>query len=402
MATVKLKLRLSSEKSMEGRLFYQIIHKRIARQIRTKYKLYKEEWDHEHSAIRPISALKDERRAYLETARNDIAKGREEILGIIREFENSCTEYTSDSIIRRLSMRASKFKIISFGRDVILQLIQIGKPNTAERYSIIINSFSKFLNGNDIALEEVNQTLMIRYENFLKSKGLCANTTSFYMRGLRAIYYRAVDKGYTLSRTPFKHVYTGIGKTIKRAVPLSVIKKIRNMDLKELPELDFARDIFMFSFYTRGMSFIDIAYLKKRNLNNGILRYNRQKTGQALAIRWEKEMQKIVAKYDTHCSEYMLPIISDTENIRKCYKSAAHRVNKNLKKIGVILGLEIPLTTYVARHSWASIAKSKNIPVTTISDAMGHDSEKTTRIYLASLDTSDVDNANSAIIKDLL
>ncbi len=401
MATVKLKLRLSSDKSMEGRLFYQIIHRRIARQIRTKYKLYQDEWDHNISAIRPLSALKEERRAYLETVITNVAKEKEELCMIIKEFDNNGTEYTSDNVIQRYSMRFSQSGIISFSREVILQLNQIGKPNTAERYAIIINSFKKFLNGNDITLDEINQALMIRYENFLKSKGLCSNTTSFYMRGLRAIYYRAVDKGYTSSRTPFKHVYTGIGKTVKRAVPLSIVRKIRNMDLKGLPELDFARDIFMFSFYTRGMSFIDIAYLKKKNLNNGILRYNRQKTGQPLAIRWENEMQEIVEKYDNQ-SEYMLPIISNPDNKRKCYKSAAHRINNNLKKIGSILGLGIPLTTYVARHSWASIAKSKNIPVTTISDAMGHDSEKTTRIYLASLDTSDVDNANSSIIKDLI
>ena len=113
-------------------------------------------------------------------------------------------------------------------------------------------------------------------------------------------------------------------------------------------------------------------------------------------------MQELIDKYDTTGSPYLLPIIkSNGKDERQQYKSEAHRINNNLKKIGERLGLAIPLTTYVARHGWASIAKSKNIPIATISEAMGHDSETTTRIYLASLDTSVVDKANSLILKSL-
>ena len=141
---------------------------------------------------------------------------------------------------------------------------------------------------------------------------------------------------------------------------------------------------------------------KKKDLQNGVLAYRRQKTGQQLFIRWEKPMQEIIDKYDTSGTPYLLPIIRDMkEDARKQYKSEAHQENQSLKKIGKLLGLAIPLTSYVARHSWASIAKSKNIPIATISEAMGHDSENTTRIYLASLDTTVVDKANSLILKSL-
>ena len=166
--------------------------------------------------------------------------------------------------------------------------------------------------------------------------------------------------------------------------------------------MDYARDIFMFSFYTRGMSFIDMAFLKKKDLQNGILSYRRHKTNQQLFIKWEKPMQELINKYDTSGTPYLLPVIKSCDkDERRQYKSEAHRVNRNLKKIGRQLGLVIPLTTYVARHGWASIAKSKNIPVSVISEAMGHDSEKTTLIYLASLDTSAIDKANSLILKSL-
>ena len=113
-------------------------------------------------------------------------------------------------------------------------------------------------------------------------------------------------------------------------------------------------------------------------------------------------MQEIINKYDTQGSPYLLPIIRDMEvDGRKQYKKTAHLVNLKLKRLGMQLGLSIPLTTYVARHAWASIAKSKNISLSVISEAMGHDTENTTRIYLASLDASLVDKANSLILKSL-
>jgi len=180
------------------------------------------------------------------------------------------------------------------------------------------------------------------------------------------------------------------------------IRQIKDMDLTSFPTMDYARDMFMFSFYTRGMSFVDMAFLKKKNLQNGTLSYRRQKTNQQLFIKWEKPMQDILKKYDTRGTSYLLPIIKDTnKNVRLQYKNAAHLINKKLKQLGEKLEIPAPLTMYVARHSWASIAKSKNIPISVISEGMGHDSENTTRIYLASLDTSVVDKANKLILKSL-
>lgn len=151
------------------------------------------------------------------------------------------------------------------------------------------------------------------------------------------------------------------------------------------------------------MSFVDMAYLRKKDLNNGILSYRRRKTGQQLFIKWEKCMQEIADKYNTEYSTYLLPVISPESGVeeRKQYINTAHNVNRALKVIGKRLEIPIPLTMYVARHAWASIARSKNVPLSVISEGMGHDSEATTRIYLASLDTAAVDKANCLILKSL-
>ena len=402
MATVKVKFRPSSVITKEGTLYYQITHNRVVRQINTGYKLYPTEWSSFTSKIVVPPNAEESRYHYLLALQNSLKKETARLAEIIVRLNRTDSTYTADRIVELYNLRSDDDSFLLFTRNLIVQLKQIGKVRTAETYTCALNSFMRFQGETDLFWEAVDSNLMMEYEVYLKAEGVCPNTSSYYMRGLRAIYNRAVEKELTIQRYPFKHVYTGIDKTVKRAVPVKVIRQIRNLNLELNPMLDYARDIFMFSFYTRGMSFVDMAYLKKKDLHNGILSYRRQKTNQQLFIKWEKPMQEIIDKYDTTGTPYLLPIIKDVgKDERRQYKNASHLVNCKLKKIGMQLGLTIPLTTYVARHGWASIAKSKNIPISTISEAMGHDSENTTRIYLASLNTSVIDKANSLIIESI-
>lgn len=154
---------------------------------------------------------------------------------------------------------------MAFGKRLVEELERVGKKRTAERYTTVLNSFTHFRGRDgDIPLEDIGSTLMLEYEAWLKDKGICPNSTSYYMRNLRAVYNRAVDRELTVQRSPFKHVYTGIDKTVKRAVPLKAVRMIRDQDLRLSPGMEYARDMFMLSFYTRGMSFVDIAYLKRQ------------------------------------------------------------------------------------------------------------------------------------------
>ena len=287
-----------------------------------------------------------------------------------------------------------------FMEDVASNLKSLGKIRTSETYKSSLDSFRKFRKGKDLTFNKFNHEIMIEYEAYLKAKGISKNTSSFYMRTLRAVYNRAVNKGLTLQKYPFKYVYTGIDKTRKRAVSVQTMKHIKSLDLSSEWKLDFARDMFLFSFYTRGMSFVDMSYLRRKDLSNGILTYRRHKTGQLLHIKWEACMQEIVNKYKNEQSTFLLPIVNtnEVEEQRKQYIYSSHNINRCLKKIGAMLGLSLPLTMYVARHSWASIAKQKNIPLSVISDGLGHDSELTTRIYLSSLDNVEIDKANRMIL----
>lgn len=403
MSSVKVKFRPSSVKGKEGMLYYQVIHKSVVKQVRTTYSLYPEEWNNRSSLIVfPVGATEG-RCTYLSSIQKRIIEDISRIQRNIRHFEGLGVQDVAESVVRQFLSPYDNSLFLSFGRQLVRELRLVGRRQTAETYNNSLNSFEHFRGAyGDVSLGDVNEALMVSYEQWLKGRGVCPNTISYYMRNLRAIYNRAVDKVLTEQRNPFKRVYTGIDKTVKRAVSLNSIRKIRDMDLGQSPSMDFARDIFMFSFYTRGMAFVDIAYLKKKDLHNGVLTYRRRKTNQQLFIKWEQPMQQIVDKYDTSETPFLLPIIGDVSKDKRIqYRNAEHRVNIHLKRIGRMLGLSVPLTTYVARHGWASIAKSKNIPVATISEAMGHDSEKTTRIYLASLDMSVVDRANRRILNSL-
>ena len=278
-----------------------------------------------------------------------------------------------------------------------------GRTRSAETCLTALNSFKRFRKHADLGYDEVTSDLVQRYESYLKEQGLCRNTSSFYIRQFRTCYNLAVEQGLTADRHPFRHVYTGVDKTAKRALRQEDMSRIYRMDLSGLPQAAFARDIFMFSFFTRGMSFVDMAYLKKSDVSDSTLTYRRRKTGQTLSVGWEQQMQAIVDRYATEkATSYLLPLITREDGTERTqYESKMQQVNRHLKKIGQELGLPIPLTTYCARHSWATIARDRNVPLAVISEALGHDNEQTTRIYLDSIRTSVVDDANRMIIEGL-
>ena len=402
MASIKLKFRTSSVQEKEGRLYYQVIHNRVARQIHTEYRIYSSEWDADHSNIILPTSVTPQRQAYLLSLKDTLDADRKKLLLVIARLDKEGQSYTADTVVDNFHEGKELHGIIGYTLELNEKLRRIGKKRMVARYKTTLNSLQRYLKGGDVPLEEVDGTTIQGYEQWLKDSGLCRNTTSFYIRNLRTIYNHAVDDGLVISSSPFKHVYTGIDKTVKRALPLEIIKQLKELDLSLNPRLELARDMFLFSFYTRGMSFIDMVYLKKSDLKNGILSYRRRKTGQLLTIAWEKCMQEIIERHPAvEGSIYLLPIIQPGTDERRQYKNASARINKHLRKIGEMAGLSTPLTMYVSRHSWASAAKEKKIPLSIISEGLGHDSELTTRIYLASLDTAEIDRANSLILRAL-
>ncbi len=402
MATAKIKFRPSSANGREGTIYYLVIHNRVARQVATDYKVYACEWDEKYHCI-VTSGQSPDRTDYLHSMQEKIRRDIDRLNRIITTFMRKGLYFSAEDIVTEFRSLTSRLSLFNFMRDTISRLKHDGRTRTSETYQCALNSFSRFRDNEDVSLDAFSRELIESYDAYLQKKGLVPNSRSFHMRILRAMYNRACEHGlieYVCD--PFSHVYTGVDKTTKRALDIKTIRRIKNLDLSMDKPADYARDIFMLSFYMRGMSFIDLAYLKKTNLADGIVTYRRRKTGQELTVRWTKEMQDILDKYPQNKTEYLFPIIaSRTANPRNQYRNRHYTINRNLKTVALKIGLNTPLTTYVARHSWASIAKSKGISVSVISEGLGHDNEQTTQIYLASLDTSAVDKANDIILSAL-
>ena len=400
MSTVKVKLRPSTVKDRPGTIIYVVTHRRTVRQITTGYKVFPHEWDEKHS--KPISADNNSRTDIISLITRKLHSDMERLSAIIERFENQCRNYSSDDVVEEFRRTGKENTIFNFMESVIERLLQLNHSGTAKNYRAALGSFKQFRNNGDIPMEAIDHILMEDYQAYLTSTGVVPNSISFYMRILRAVYNRAVEQGLTEDRRPFRTVFTGTEKTLKRAISISDIKRIRDLDLSLNPSIEFARNLFLFLFFCRGMSFIDAAFLKKTDIQNGVLTYRRHKTGQVLHIKIIKPIKELINRYSSNDSPYLLPIVIRPNcDERKQYETALRRTNNSLKLIADMIKLPIPLTTYVSRHAWATIAKSKNIPVNVISDALGHDSIATTQIYLASIDTSTIDRANELIIKDL-
>ena len=402
MTSIRLKFRPSTNPAKEGTLVFQLIHKRTVRRIRSKYRIRNDEWDKKLEEI-AIPSPASERYSRLKIIRSNIMYELKRLKAIAEKLDCSGKDYSLDEIIQKyISGTDTGCSVFDFIRAQAAHKKQLGKIRSSETYQTTLNSFMRFREGIDLTFDMIDSELMEHYEAALRRHGLLRNTSSFYMRVLRTNYRLAVEKGLTPDRHPFKHVYCGMDKTVKRSISFAEIKKIKELDLSRKRVMDFARDMFIFSFCTRGMSFIDMAYLKKNDLKHGCLTYRRKKTGQLLVIEWTKQMQDILDKYKPNSTQYLLPIITREDgNERRQYQNQMRKINRRLKDIATSIKLPVPLSLYYSRHSWATIARCKDIPISIISEGLGHDSEITTQIYLDSIKSYEVDKANRKILKDL-
>ena len=192
--------------------------------------------------------------------------------------------------------------------------------------------------------------------------------------------------------SPFRELKLQTQETAKRALCKHDIARIVSVDLSSEPLLDRARDLFMFSFYARGMPFVDIVFLKHDSIINGIIYYERNKTGQRMQVRVIPPLAALIEKYITS--------FSDRTSYMQ-YRYALGNVNRLLKRLGRRLHLPLVLTTYVARHSWATIAKEEGFSIASISEGLGHTSEATTQIYLQSFNSEVIDKINEQVVASI-
>ena len=380
-------------------LVFQVIHNRRKKLLYTGYRMKEEVFDESEGKI--MNGVGSTFTATEVVKMNrELRKMRNQIDIRIRQLERTREEFAVEDILTQNAFGTGKpqFYLLRYINAQIERKQELKKVGMAAAYKSTRSSLAKFIGRPDVRMSEVDLAFVRRYEDFLYSNGASGNTVSYYLRNLRSLYNQAVTDGYhPRGEYPFAKAQTRPAKTVKRALSRTDMQNLADLNLENEPELEFTRDLYLFSFYAQGMAFVDIVLLKKADICNGVLTYSRHKSKQLIRIAVTPQMQGVIDKYNTE-NEYLFPIISgEYASGYQKYRLALGRINRHLKKIAVVADIKVPLTTYTARHTWATLARDYGAPISVISAGLGHTSEEMTRVYLKDFDVSMLNQVNSIV-----
>ncbi len=421
MTSFKFHFRPSAKQgTADGKLFIRVIHRRKSTTIPTGYVIRKEEWNNDTRSV-VLPENDPTRSLYLSGILKRMSENAKRLESLLSSLPASGI-YDVDDIIRGFNGEFSNDTISGYCMKVCTLLADNGQERTARAYRSAVTSLQSCFPEKPVLISDIDRAVMKKYENFLLNKGLCLNTISFYMRQLRALYNRAV-RGKLIRQPevdPFAEVYTGIYKTRRRALTENELNQLAALELrleKNLVESTEEKDLrynlklkkalylFLFCFHARGMSYVDMAYLKKSDVGEDTILYKRRKTGRFLEVGLTRPMRDIMEwfAHEVKDSAYVFPVINPARGKERVqYENGLRTQNELLGVLSKMAGIGKRVTTHVSRHTWASVAKWRQVSITVISEALGHSDLKTTEHYLASFDQSVLDKVSaemSAVIK---
>ena len=300
------------------------------------------------------------------------------------------------------------------GENYINRLRKEGRYSTAHVYKNALYSFGRYCGTLNVSFKQVTKERLRRYGQYLYECGLKPNTISTYMRMLRSIYNRGVEAG-SAPYVPrlFHDVYTGVDVRQKKALPAGELHKLLYEDPKS-ERLRRTQTIAALMFQFGGMSFADLAHLEKSALDQSVLRYNRIKTKTPMSVEVLDTARGMINQLRNNqepipdCPDYLFDILCGNkkrkdERAYREYQSALRRFNNRLKDLARALRLKSPVSSYTLRHSWATTAKYRGVPIEMISESLGHKSIKTTQIYLKGFELrerTEVNKGNLSYIRN--
>ena len=396
MATIKAIL-YKSKTYKDGKhpVMIQIIHNRKVRKDSINVRLFEEEWNFNTSL--PKRSVQNNKEI-IRLIRMKIAEAEKTLFNI----EASKNNYSINELSTKI--RRQK-KIISFNekcQQIIDEMKNANRIGNAASYKTALGSLNNFTKNKQLLFTDIDYGFLKKFEDYHLGNGNTINGFNVYMRSIRAVFNRAIKEDIISTEIyPFRHYQIKQKKTIKRAISKDEMQKIVDLQLEKESLLWHTRNYFLFSFFTIGMSWIDMALLKQDNIDNNRIYYKRSKTGKEYNIKVNDKIKEILNYYIEKSNKYVFPIIKRDENEtdkRKDIKNNLKLYNNRLRKIGEMINSNSKLTSYVSRHSWASIANFSGIHIGVISQGLGHEDIKTTQTYLANFDYSDIDDANDNIL----
>ncbi|MHB8208650.1 phage integrase SAM-like domain-containing protein [Mucilaginibacter sp.] len=398
MATVKIILDKRTNRS-DGTysINFQICHNRKTTTRSSKIYVLESDWDNESKTIKKSNTQHKLLNIKLKKEYADIQSQ------LLIADDVKVQEFLKPAIQPQKPIEIKK-TIFQFANELINQLKADNKIGNAWVYESTINVLRTFYTTDDLYFEAIDYEFLTRYNSFLVKRNIKHNTVYLYLRTIRIFYNKAiklkiVDKGLY----PFDDYKLRPEKTKKRAVETDILKAINNVELPiDTPSWD-NRNYFVLSFYLIGISIVDLCLLTKENIKGGRILYKRRKTGKWYDIKLQAEAEEILNHYKGR-SKYLLPIADDKaindERLMRGIKYKTKVINKYLSRIAKDLKIDQKITTYTARHSWATIAKKAGFSIELIAEALGHEyGNRTTAVYLDNFDQSVIDDANSTVIK---
>jgi site-specific recombinase XerD len=402
MVSIKIVLRKKKLSNGKYPIFLRVTRDRKSIFFRTPYISEIKEWNSKQGKFNNNAV------DYLNKNRL-LLKIQDKVTTIITQLEQVKTYYTLDDVEKALRLDSNpKSKLIyTFWAEIIAEQKFAGRTGNARIHSEVVTSLKKFCGSKELAFDQITPEFLEKYEAWLRSKGGTGGGIGVKMRSIRAIFNTAIKRGQIREELyPFKVYKVSKLKSngIKKALKLEEIHKIAKLDLSQNPALIDTRNYFLFSFYTRGMNFTDMMTLKWSDIDDERIYYTRSKTKRNFQIKILPPVQKILDYYEAQNrkSKYIFPILLEDKmtfsHLENRKRKILKRYNKRLKEIGELCGISKPLSSYVARHSYANCLKQKGIATDIISESMGHENIAITQAYLKELDNSLVDEAMEVLL----
>lgn len=322
------------------------------------------------------------------------------------DYDKRLVGLSNIELKEHLVKKSADVTFCEYTQKLANEMRQLKRIGNARSYDGIVQALKKYLKGKDIKFEEVSYDFLNKFEFYYLSKeGNSKNGLAVYMRTIRAIYNQAIKAGIVAQELyPFALYKIKTEPTQKRAISFDKLQLIENLEFNETDSLFHTQNYFLMSFYLMGISFTDLAHLTRNDIKDGRISFSRQKTHRKYDMAITGKAQKILDYYLSQYpkSTFVFPIITQLDPSKQYsqVQEARKRFNKRLKKIGEMCGIEKTLTSYVSRHSFATLAKNKGIPITAISEMLGHESVKTTQVYLDSLPSDMIDKYHRDILGD--
>lgn len=399
MATIRLTMDHHPYNDGRFPIIFRLTNKQKSSSIYTEIKLFKNEWDILKAKVTKSHPNSNELNLHIKKRQYELEKK-------LLELGSSTDELSVMELKEELLNGKKADKIIFY--EFAVKEIQILKTQerygNAQSYETAVNRFVKFT-GKDILMDKINYNVISDFDAQLLQEGLSRNSVAVYMREIRALLNKAIKKELMdKNKYPFNSYKIKTEKTVSRAISKNDLGKIKNYPLEEGSKMWHCRNIFFLIFNLIGISFIDLSLLTNGSIQQGRVVYKRRKTGTLYSIKITDEAERLFNIYkgdSKHLLSYVMPDNIEKQNERKIINQNLKTCNKYLKRLGILCELPIPLTTYVARYSWANVAKSLGCAKDQIAEALGHEyGNRITGIYLDNYGNEVIDEMNLKVTGD--